>query len=191
MKMIRGGVYFLYDGEELVYIGQSDNVYRRIGQHISDGQKMFDSFEVYETDDYIRLEGLLINLCKPKYNKTSGTQVVSQRRDIFSEQLSAERIGKLIEACEQKLVEEYGIPLRKVCNEIADDLPFDLVYTARTILRHYSELPLSRLDGQWYIDAGWFRQNKTKLTDMIIQWDAESWQAAEAEFENCGRKRTT
>ena len=33
MNVIEEGVYFLYDKDELVYIGTSDNLYRRIGQH--------------------------------------------------------------------------------------------------------------------------------------------------------------
>lgn len=53
MKVVEEGVYFLYDKDELVYIGQSDNLYRRIGQHIAERKKKFDRFELYPTTDRI------------------------------------------------------------------------------------------------------------------------------------------
>ncbi len=69
MNIIRSCVYFLFDGDELVYIGKTTNLYYRIGQHVADGYKKFDRFEVFETDDQDRLEEFLIRLLKPKYNK--------------------------------------------------------------------------------------------------------------------------
>ena len=41
LKKIRG-VYFLYRGEEIVYIGQSINITKRIWTHAS--EKEFDSY---------------------------------------------------------------------------------------------------------------------------------------------------
>jgi excinuclease UvrABC nuclease subunit len=63
------GVYFLWDEDELVYIGESENIYLRIGQHIKDGRKRFDDFTIYITEDRKLLEAYLINVLKPKYNK--------------------------------------------------------------------------------------------------------------------------
>ena len=51
MKVVTKGVYFLFDDKQLVYIGESDNIYRRIGQHIYDGTKKFDSFEIFPCND--------------------------------------------------------------------------------------------------------------------------------------------
>lgn len=62
-------VYFLFDGEDLVYIGKTDNIFYRIGTHLTEGQKKFDRFEMFETKNNDRLEALLITLLKPKYNK--------------------------------------------------------------------------------------------------------------------------
>ena len=62
-------VYFLFDGDELVYIGKTDNIFYRIGSHINEGLKKFDRFEMFETQNNDRLEALLITLLKPKYNK--------------------------------------------------------------------------------------------------------------------------
>ena len=69
MRLYKPGVYFLFDGDELVYVGKSKNIMARIGTHIADEQKTFDSFEIFETDDYSRLEEFLIRLLKPKYNR--------------------------------------------------------------------------------------------------------------------------
>lgn len=177
MKLITCGVYFLFDGDELVYIGQSDNVFRRIGQHIAEKAKVFDSWEVYETDDYIRLEGLLINLLKPKYNRTNGTQILGISKDYHSQLVPSDRLLNLIEACEKKVISAYGIPLDKVGTEIAGGL--DLGHTKRMMIRHYSEIPISRIDGKWYMDAVWYSENKERLKVMVNQWDNDMYQQAE------------
>lgn len=72
MKIVGSGVYFLYDGDELVYIGSSNNIFYRIGTHIAKKEKCFDRCEWYETDDYLRLENFLIAQFRPKYNETLG-----------------------------------------------------------------------------------------------------------------------
>ena len=72
MKVVTKGVYFLFDDKQLVYIGESDNIYRRIGQHIYEGTKKFDSFEIFPCNDRKKLEGFLIRTLKPKYNVSLG-----------------------------------------------------------------------------------------------------------------------
>lgn len=82
MKKITSGVYFLYENDELVYIGESENVFSRIGTHIKEGVKDFDNWtyvEVDNTKNRKHLESFLINICKPKYNISSKTS--------FSEEL--------------------------------------------------------------------------------------------------------
>lgn len=69
MQMIKPCIYFLFNGNELVYIGKSDNVYKRIGDHIAEGSKKFDRWEYIETYDNELLEAHLISILKPKYNK--------------------------------------------------------------------------------------------------------------------------
>lgn len=74
MKKITSGVYFLYDGDELVYIGESENIFYRIGTHIKEEVKDFDHWTFIETETYKerkQLESFLINIFKPKYNVTS------------------------------------------------------------------------------------------------------------------------
>lgn len=63
-------VYRLYDNETLVYVGQTTNLAKRIGQHLKD--KVFTSFDIYShiDNDTVRLnvERRLIQTHKPKYN---------------------------------------------------------------------------------------------------------------------------
>ena len=70
MNIVKNSVYFLFDGDELVYVGKSTNLFARIGTHVAEGFKKFDRFEFYETDDQDRMEEFFIRLLRPKYNKT-------------------------------------------------------------------------------------------------------------------------
>lgn len=74
MDALGQGVYFLFKGERLVYIGKSNSIYARIGQHCV-SSKDFDSWEYYEAKDYTDIElgsleaTLISNFCPP-YNGT-------------------------------------------------------------------------------------------------------------------------
>jgi len=61
------GVYFLVDGDRVVYVGQSVNVYARISQH---HDKVFDSFAFIpcERDMLNSLESLYIHVLRPPLN---------------------------------------------------------------------------------------------------------------------------
>lgn len=69
IRMIRG-IYFLFDGDEIVYIGQSENIYKRVGTHLSD--KIFDSWNYieYPDENLDELEAEYILKYKPKYNQS-------------------------------------------------------------------------------------------------------------------------
>jgi hypothetical protein len=65
------GIYYLIDGNEIVYIGQGVNVWGRIGTHIAENSKVFDSFFFVfvpseDLDDYETNEIIKYN---PKYNE--------------------------------------------------------------------------------------------------------------------------
>lgn len=65
------GLYALRRWGKIVYIGQSNNILRRIGEHAAEGVKEFDSFSYIRCDDKRerdRLEAHWINYFKPKYN---------------------------------------------------------------------------------------------------------------------------
>lgn len=61
------GVYFLLDGDEVVYVGQSVSVYSRILQHTD---KLFDryAFVPCAVDALDRLESLYIHFLRPRLN---------------------------------------------------------------------------------------------------------------------------
>ena len=64
------GIYFLINKNEIVYIGRSLNLMSRIGSHIKEGAKIFDSFRLLKCDEHYidLLENILINEIRPKYN---------------------------------------------------------------------------------------------------------------------------
>ena len=69
IKSVRG-IYFLFDGPTLVYIGQSENIFKRVPIHLE--TKKFDSWNYIEfvEEDLNILEAEFILKYKPKYNKS-------------------------------------------------------------------------------------------------------------------------
>lgn len=65
------GVYFLLRKERIVYVGQSTNVYARLGCHASTGGKEFDAQHVIECElgELNWLEALYIVKFRPEYNR--------------------------------------------------------------------------------------------------------------------------
>lgn len=65
----RGGVYFLFDGEDLVYVGKSIDVVARINTHRKN--KVFTTWAFIELHvfDQGPIEEMAIHRFKPKYNK--------------------------------------------------------------------------------------------------------------------------
>ena len=62
-------IYFLLAGTEIVYVGKTINVTKRLGRHLDDG-KQFDAYSVVECSkrDLERLEMAYISAFKPRYN---------------------------------------------------------------------------------------------------------------------------
>lgn len=67
------GVYFLVQGQEVVYVGQSVNIYSRISQH---SDKKFDkyAFVPCEAELLDKLESLYIHTLKPRLNGNVSNQ---------------------------------------------------------------------------------------------------------------------
>lgn len=69
-----GGIYFLFQGDELVYLGQSTDIASRIITHKRRNLFQFDHYCYYylsPTDDSTNdIEAELIILLKPKYNES-------------------------------------------------------------------------------------------------------------------------
>jgi hypothetical protein len=66
------GLYALYQDATLVYIGQSENIMRRLSEHRAEGLKVFNRVQFYHLDDLssrLRSEGVLILTHLPTENK--------------------------------------------------------------------------------------------------------------------------
>src|SRR5262249_26385960 len=72
----RNGVYALYKGEKLYYVGLATNLRGRLRSHLKDRHRgLWDRFSVYLTigDHHIReLEALLLRITRPTGNKQGG-----------------------------------------------------------------------------------------------------------------------
>lgn len=64
------GIYFLMHEREIVYVGQSVNCHARMGTHLNDDLKVFDSYFIIECPENCldELEAKYIVQLRPKYN---------------------------------------------------------------------------------------------------------------------------
>ena len=64
------GIYFLFSGDELVYVGKSLNAIARVHSHKKENIKRFDSYSVIECEEkeLEKLEAEYIKKFKTKYN---------------------------------------------------------------------------------------------------------------------------
>lgn len=80
-----GGLYFLFDREELVYVGQSSHLFDRIHNHLH-SDKQFDSIAIIPcSDQYVReiAEMLYIKEFNPRYNKQFNNKSDLWRREVI------------------------------------------------------------------------------------------------------------
>lgn len=69
---VQTGIYFLFAGPVVVYVGQGLDVHARVGQHLRDGQKEFDAY-AFLPCPAARLneaEAHFIHVLQPRYNHT-------------------------------------------------------------------------------------------------------------------------
>lgn len=65
-------MYFLWAGDEIVYVGRSENLFQRIGTHVDNPEIEFDSFTWEEHLSYesmVKSEARCIKELKPRHNK--------------------------------------------------------------------------------------------------------------------------
>lgn len=77
------GIYFLYRGTELVYIGQTTHLLPRLGNHIDDNSKEFDFYKFLEINGNINLDSIerdYIMKYKPIYNIQFNTDIKKNKR---------------------------------------------------------------------------------------------------------------
>lgn len=88
----RQGIYALYRGEKLYYVGLASNLRSRLTMHLRDRHaKTWDRFSVYMTtgDDHLKeLESLAIRIAHPKGNRTKGKFARSENvKSAFKKQM--------------------------------------------------------------------------------------------------------
>jgi hypothetical protein len=107
------GVYFLFLNEEIVYIGQSTNVYTRIQAHVNQGEKVFNKVFVQIVPEEINLlavEKHWILKYRPRYNYETHAKTCEREPSLNDIAYELNRVCKvnkvdqvwLKEACEQK-----------------------------------------------------------------------------------------
>jgi len=81
---VHRGVYFLVDGQEIVYVGQSINVLARIGQHV--GERKFTAVAFYELKRDVApvtlttLERYFLQILTPRHNRDGVSRKAKQVR---------------------------------------------------------------------------------------------------------------
>lgn len=75
------GIYFLWLGYSVTYVGQSKNVYARVNTHILEGKKRFDYACAIncKQEDLDKMESAFIGLLKPVYNYHRGEYVCNDK----------------------------------------------------------------------------------------------------------------
>lgn len=65
------GIYFLFEDDEIVYIGQSVNVLSRVSTHITDPEKRFNRacYVPIAREELNDIEDAMIAMFKPRHNK--------------------------------------------------------------------------------------------------------------------------
>ena len=93
------GVYFLYNNRQLVYVGQTNDILRRISEHSK--SKRFDDWRYVECDNETTreaLECLLIYMLKPKYNVNQPhAYMVRKSKDVLIQAKAKTKVSDLIE----------------------------------------------------------------------------------------------
>lgn len=113
------GVYFLRDGGKVVYVGQTNDIFRRISEHARGGQKHgvsrkeFDSWSYISCDDEemrTRLETLFIRYIRPKYNiMESAVFPDEQYYQIENKHVERVNARRAVEYLENLLVSEKAV----------------------------------------------------------------------------------
>lgn len=154
MRVIKEGVYVLYDGNEVVYVGESDCVFRRVGQHIAQGKMVFDSFYVFPTWDRKKLEGFLIRTLNPKYNVSPGANYDLSFSDIFPTQTINETI---------KAYEAYRRDLP--VSELSDVYGTYTGYLLRKL--HDHNAPVYKIRDTWRLDYEWHNAHQQDIYNWL------------------------
>ena len=84
IRIVESGVYVLILDGIVVYVGESKSVYSRIGAHVKDSKKRFDSVRILPCQEHRRKywEAVLIDRYQPLFN-SKGKDKETNQRHIF------------------------------------------------------------------------------------------------------------
>lgn len=84
IRIVDSGVYVLILDGIVVYVGESKSVYSRIGAHVKDSKKKFDSVRILPCQEHRRKywEAVLIDRYQPLFN-SKGKDKATNQRHIF------------------------------------------------------------------------------------------------------------
>jgi hypothetical protein len=68
-KVKFNGIYFLFYEKELMYIGQSNNITKRLRQHKSIKFHTYGMIILQDVENLVEIEKEFIQLCNPRLNK--------------------------------------------------------------------------------------------------------------------------
>lgn len=152
------GIYFLHCKEEVVYVGKSINMRKRIGSHMAEGIKEFDAVSCKPTAerDLDKWERYFISRLTPKYNKCSIAKVFGEAKgwgcdvSLIAEepdqwvtlQEAAEILGPFVHALPRKRrgsrkLEEMGIICRRLPRSRG------VVFSLKSLKAYASTIPSS------------------------------------------------
>lgn len=166
MKPILSGVYLLFLGNDVVYVGQSADIYRRIYEHSSGRakgeKKHFSSWEYIEIEDEesrVDTESLLIKLFKPKYNIDKDNR--SWKR--FHASSDTEKI-----ALNVKVKSEMFLEMKNSVSTGDLDLFFGFPYGTFLQMVRDGKVPSGQITGDFFprIRYGWIAEHFDKLLDI-------------------------
>ena len=87
------GIYALYKGSKLYYVGRAVNLQKRLAQHLSDRhQKKWDKFSLFVVSDKKHigdLESLLIDICEPIGNRAHPKGAAKDLKKEFEDRIDA------------------------------------------------------------------------------------------------------
>lgn len=143
------GVYFLWHGDLIVYVGQSHHITKRIFEHIKDRTKRFDGMSYIEIrKGRLRLERYFIEKLLPKYNRCGiASSMRKLRQHGYDAPAKVPYQPKMMSGPEA--AELLGIPLDKLC-----DLP-----TLRKIER-WIRVPRANI----------MRRQRRYAREVLLQW---------------------
>lgn len=78
------GIYWLYKNDEIVYVGKSKNIIKRISEHFDKIDfNYFNYVKICETKSLNNIEAYFIYKLKPKYNKMITINTVGLTKEHF------------------------------------------------------------------------------------------------------------